>query len=131
MCSFFVLFCFAGVRLLYIVLVSMLNFSVNQLHVYLDPLPLGLSSTLPPSHPSRLPQSTEPSSEPAGLRVLYTRLPLSVYTWQYICVKPNLPVHPTLPSLLCPHGPSLYLQLYSCPANRFICRSFLDSTCLC
>ena len=42
------------------------------------------------------------------------------------------------PNSLCPSSPpwcscvcSLCLCLYSCPANRFICTIFLDSTCMC
>ena len=37
--------------------------------------------------------------------------------------------HPPLP-LLCPHVLSLYLHLYFCLGNRFICTAFLDSTCM-
>ena len=95
---------------------------VNQLYVYLYPFPLG-PSCHPPSHPSRLSQSTRLSSlcYTAGSHQLF-------YTWQSIYVKPNLPVHPTLLFPPCPHVHSLCLHLYSCPANRFICAIFLDST---
>ena len=40
----------------------------------------------------------------------------------YHCSSPNLSHPPLLP--LCPHFHSLYLCLYSCPANRIICTIF-------
>ena len=53
------------------------------------------------------------------------------YTWQCIYVNAPLPIHPTLcfpPSPPAPRVHSLLLHFYSCPASRFICTIFLDST---
>ena len=48
-------------------------------------------------------------------------------------VSTSIPIssscHPPLP-LLCPHVLSLYLHLYFCLGNTFICTAFLDSTCM-
>ena len=48
-------------------------------------------------------------------------------------VSVSIPVssssHPPLP-LLCPRVLSLYLHLYFCLGNRFICTACLDSTCM-
>ena len=44
--------------------------------------------------------------------------------WVYICQCYSLNLsHPLLPSL-CSHLSSLFLRLYSCPTNRFICTIF-------
>ena len=49
-----------------------------------------------------------------------------------VCVRPNLPVHPTpLSPPCCPHVCSLCLCLYFCFANGFPCTIFLESTYLC
>ena len=47
---------------------------------------------------------------------------------QCIYVNPSPPVPPTHLPLPCPHVCSLHLCLYSCPASRFVCTIFLDST---
>ena len=49
----------------------------------------------------------------------------------YICQCYSLSSsHPLLP-LLCPEVHSLYLHLYSCPANRFTSTIYLDTICMC
>ena len=79
---------------------------VNQLHVYIYPLPHGPPSLppRPPSHRSRSLQSTELS------------LPLVSAVDMVVCLcqswSPN-PSSPPLPAL-CPHVHSLRLHLYSC-----------------
>ena len=86
------------------------------------PSHLDLSPTPSPSHPPKSPQSIELSS------LCSVQVP-TVYlfcTWQCIYIKPNLPIHPTLPfTTLCVHmAHSLVLHLYPCPGTRFICNIF-------
>ena len=90
----------------------------------------GLAISIPislPSWPSLAPAqvTTEHHSE---FPVLCSRFPTSClfHTRQHTYINLSLPVHPV--SSLCPHIRSLHLHLYSCPANRFICTIFLDST---
>ena len=52
------------------------------------------------------------------------------YLEAHLHQKINQGIRPILPFLPCPHVRSLHLHLYSCPANRFICTIFLDSTYL-
>ena len=82
----------------------------------------------PQTHPSRSWQSTKLSS------LLYSRFPLTINilhivvdihqswspSWSH---SPLLPVHP--------HVCSPCQQLYSCPANRFICTIFRNFTYMC
>ena len=84
-----------------------------------------LNHLLPPSHLSRWAQSSEMSS----------LWPTAASHWQsilhmvvYMSVLPS--IHPSLSfplPPLCPCVCSLYLHLYSCPANRFIVIILLDS----
>ena len=79
-----------------------------------------------PFHPSRSLQSPELSS----LCCAAASHELSVsHTVVYKCQCDSQFVPPS-PSLLCPHVRSLCVRLYFCPANRFICTIFLDSTCM-
>ena len=82
-----------------------------QLYVYIYPLPLGPPFHHSASHPSRASQSPE-------LNSLFCTAPSR---WPL----PNSFYPSPRP---CPHVHSLHLRLYSCPANRFICTIFLDST---
>ena len=86
-------FSLIGVQLLYNIVGFCYTAEVNQLSVCLYSSLSDLLPTLLPSHPSRSSRSTKLSS----LRC--TAIPTSYffYTWQCIYVKPNLPVHPTLP----------------------------------
>ena len=76
------------------------------------------------SHTTRSSHSTEPSS------VLYSRFPVAIYFTHGSVFMSNLISQfiPLSPPPLCPHVRSLCLPFYSCPANRFICTIFLDST---
>ena len=91
------------------------------------PLPSwALHSATPPSQPSRPPPSTWLSSRAvaASHQLLYTQ--------QRASVNAPLPVHcPSRFPRLCPHFSSLHPCLYFCPANKFICTIFLDSTYMC
>ena len=82
------------------------------------------------SFPRLCPTPLDYHRTPSWAPCVTHQLPTSslFYTWKCIYVNPNLPVHPTLPSQLCIHVCSLYLRLSSCPANRRICTTFLDST---
>ena len=88
-----------------------------HIHSLLNPLPTT------PSHPSRSPQSTKLSS------LCYTagsHQRSILHTVVFICQSscPNICLtHPFPPF---PHVCSLHLCLYSCPANRLICKIFLD-----
>ena len=98
---------------------------VNQLYVYLYPLSLGPLSHHPPIPPIQV--TTEHRAE---LPVLYSMFLLAIYfmhgsVYMSILISQFIPPSPSLP---CPHVHSLHLCLYSCPANRFICTIFLDST---
>ena len=76
------------------------------------------SWTPPPSHPSRLSQSTRLSS------IIATSHWLPVYIWQcmFQCYSPSS-FHPLL-APRCPQACSLCGCLYSCPENRFISTIF-------
>ena len=97
-------------------LVSVVQQSESAVCVRISP-PSWTSSHLP--HPSRSSQSTELSSlcYISGSHC-FTH---GVYTSILICHF-NPPPHP------CPHVHFLHLCLFSCPASRFICAIFLDST---
>ena len=97
---------------------------VNQLYVYLYPLPLGPPSH--PHHPTYLGGHRAPSCTPRAIQQFPTSY--LFYTWQCIYVKLNLPVCPTLPFPCCVHISALHLRLCSCPTNSFICTIFLDFT---
>ena len=98
---------------------------ISHMYTYIPSL-LDLPPT-PPPHPTHLghhralswaPCATQqvPTSYLFYTRSVYMSIPIS----QFI-----LP--PTAHSP-CPHSRSLHLCLYSCPANRFTCTIFLDST---
>ena len=97
---------------------------MNQLYVYIHPLPIEPASRLPPSHASRSTQRTQLSSP------YYTEASQqasTLHTVVNICHCYSLSSsHPLLPPL-CPQASSLSLCLYSCPANRFISTVFLES----
>ena len=82
------------------------------------------SSPNPPPHPTPLGCHRIPGWTPCIMQLL----PISYifYAW-YVCQCYSLnSFHPLLPPL-CPQVCSLCLHLYSCPENRFISTSFLDS----
>ena len=82
------------------------------------------SHLIPPSYPSRSWQSINLSSP-----CYIAASPLAIYLHMvvYICQCYSLSVsHPLLPPM-CPQVCSLYLHLYSCPTNRFICSIFRTS----
>ena len=94
---------------------------ISHMYTYIPSL-LGFPPSHSPSHPHRSSQSRELSSLPAqpvltghlfSDVVKYTRQPQSSNS---ALLPPPPLVH------------SLYLHPYSCPANRFICTIFLDST---
>ena len=89
----------------------LLHSEVNQpcvcgyiyIYMYIYPLPLGPPShESPPAHLSRSPQNAElsPLGCTAGSHYLF-------YARQCIFISPNLTVHPTPPSTLCPYVHSL------------------------
>ena len=96
--------------------------NMNQLYVYIYPLPLEPPSHPPTSHPSRISQSTKLSSLCciAASHQLST-LHMVVYICQCYSLNSS---HSPFPAVST--SPSLLLHLYSCPANRFICTIFLD-----
>ena len=84
---------------------------VNQLYVYLYPLPLG-----PPSHPHPIPPIQVVTGHRTKLPAFYSTFPLAIYfTQQCIHVDPNLPIRPTLPFPHCVHMSVLYVCI-SIPA---------------
>ena len=110
--------------------VFLLYSKVNQLY-YIHPSSLDLAvSHRPPSQPSRSLQSTDLSSLCYTYTVASHWLPV-LHMAVYMCkilISQSAP--PFLPPL-CPHACSLCLCLYFCPADRFICTIFLDSTYMC
>ena len=64
----------------------------------------------------------------AKLPVLYSSSTLAILYLVVYIYQPYSPhsSHPLLPPLH-PHSHSLHLQLFSCPANKFICTIFLGS----
>ena len=99
---------------------------MNQLYVYIYFPPAGLSSPPPTPHPTPLGHRRAPSPSPCSVQ----QVPASclLHSWQCTYVRSNLPVHPIHLPLPYPPVHSLPLRLYSCPANRFICAIFLEST---
>ena len=93
-------------------------------HTYVPSL-LDLPPRHPPPHTSRSSQSTKLSSlyHTAGSHYLHTVVCICQ------CYSPSL-VHPPLPHPGATCWFSTSLHLYSCSANRFICTTFLDSTCM-
>ena len=94
---------------------------VNQLSVYMYPLPHG------PPLPSTLQVIKEPQAE---LPVLYDRFPLAICFIQG-SAHTSGSISQFIPPLsmpLYPHVCSPHLGLYSHPADRFICTIFLDPT---
>ena len=100
---------------------------MNQLYVYIYFPPAGLSSPPPTPHPTPPGHRRAPSPSPCSVQQVPAGCLL--YSWTCTYVRSSLPVHPT--HLPLPYLPvrSLPLCLYSCPANRFICAIFLESTC--
>ena len=85
---------------------------------------ISLLSLPPPFHPSRSSQSAW-MGPPCCITTFHQ--PSNLHKVVYICQSYFLySSHSFLP-LLCPHVHSLYLHLYSSPANRFINAFFLDS----
>ena len=103
---------------------------VHQLHVSICPLPLEpLSHRTPiPLHPQARPSRSPQSAELSSLCTLQTPRSDLFHTWSCLYIRATLPIGPTfLFPFLCPHVPSLWLHLYSCPANMFICIIFLQA----
>ena len=96
----------------------------------------------PPSHTPPIPPLQDITEYRAELPVLYSSFPRTIYfTYDYIYIHTYIYTHtyqsyslnsshPLLPPL-CPQVHSLYLCLYSCPANRVISTIFLDSIYMC
>ena len=83
-------------------------------------------SHIPPSHPSRPSYSIKRSFLCWFLLSLYLT---HGSTYMSIPSSQFTPLSfPTPTPAPCPHVCSWCLSLYSCPANRFICTIFLDST---
>ena len=83
--------------------------------------------SVPNPHPPLLGHHRARSWAPCAVQ----QLPASYqfYTGQCTYVKATLSIRPTLPFPHCVHKYVLCsLQLYSCPANRFVSTIFLDST---
>ena len=116
---YFIYLFLIGVELLYnVVLVSAVQQSESAICILISPLS-GIS------FPFRSSWSTEKSSlcYTAGSHQLSI-----LYIVAYI-YNPNLPIHPTPPlSAFGVHMFVLYICVYFCFANRFICTIFLDST---
>ena len=94
---------------------------VNQLCVYIYPLPLGPPCHLTPPHPTHLGHHRAPSWAPWAIQQVPTSY--LFYTWPCTYVNPNLPIHHTLhsPQPPCPHlGPKSfsYTVMRSSPSNR-------------
>ena len=100
---------------------SLLYNKVNQLYVYISPVPRD-----PPSRPSKL-----IAEHRAELPVLHSSLPPACVSHlrQGIYAGAAVPVHPAPSSPpLGPHISFLRLHLHSFPTDRFICNIFLSST---
>ena len=88
--------------------------------IYLSISPLSwVSLPLPPSHPSRLSQSTEHQAE---LPVLYSKFPLAVsFTHGSEYVTASLSIHPTLSFLCCFLDANYSLTLKMVKSNYYYC----------
>ena len=96
---------------------SLLYNEVNQLYVYIYPLPPG-SPSHPQPHPTPLGHHRAPSWAPCAMQ----ELPTSFY-FTHGSVYMSIPIShfiPPSPFPPCPKVHSLHLCLYSYPANRFI-----------
>ena len=96
---------------------------MNQLFIYIHPLPLGDPSR--PIHPTPLGHHRALSWAPCVIE----QLPTSYLFYTRYCIYARAifqSVSPS-PSPLCLHIHFLHLRLYSCPENRFICTIFLYS----
>ena len=114
-----------GIYLLYnVVLVSAVQRSESAICIHISPPSW---TSLPPPHIPPIQVITEHRAE---IPVLYRRFPLAIcFTHGSINMSILISQFNPLPSpTLCPHICSLHLHLYSCPAYRFICTIFLDST---
>ena len=90
---------------------------MNQLHVYIYPLPIRLPSHCPPTHPSpsRASQCTK-----LAIPVLYHRLPLAIYFKQSSVYMSMLP-----PQLVHPPCPPMSTRLFSTSASPFLCCKYV------
>ena len=96
------------------------HINMNQLYVYICPLPLEPLSHLPP-HPTPLGCHRAPGLISCVLQQIPI-LHLLMYMFQ--CYSP---VRPTLSFPSCVTSCCLCLCLHCCPANRLICTIFLGS----
>ena len=93
-------------------------------------VPPSCTSVPPQSHRTPLGSHRAPGWTPCVVE----QLPSSslFYIWWRICFNITLSICPTLSlHLLHPHVYSVWLNLYSCPANRFISTIFVDSIHVC
>ena len=101
--------------------------SISSLYTFYTYIPsfLNLLHTSPPSHP--LGHRRAPSCASRATQ----QLPTSCFTHAsiYMAMHSQFVSPSAVPSLY-PQVRSLYLHLYSCPANRFISANFLDSICM-
>ena len=81
-------------------------------------------------HSTPLGHYRAPSWAPCAVQQLVTSY--LFHTWSYINVSATLPIHSTLTFGPCVHmSDTLYVSLYSCPANSFISTIFLDFIYMC
>ena len=77
----------------------------------------------------RAPSKSSPSTQLSFCATEQLHTSYLLYTWYCIYATTYLPMHPSrAPPSQCPYFCSLYLGLYSCPANRFLSTTFLHST---
>ena len=99
---------------------------ISYMHTYIPSL-----LDLPPAPILPIKVITEHCAEPPEL---YRRFPLAAYFTNgsvYVCAYVSILLSqfvPPSPPPPCTHIRPLYPHLSSCPANRFICTIFLDST---
>ena len=81
-------------------------------------------------HSTPLGHYRAPSWAPCAVQQLVTSY--LFHTWSCINVSATLPIHSTLTFGPCVHmSDTLYVSLYSCPANSFISTIFLDFIYMC
>ena len=108
-------------------LVATIQWGESAICIHISP-PSSLFLPLPSSHSSRSLQSrAELLVYTADSHWLSIHDHMIVYICQCCSLDLSHPLHPALCSLIC----SLYLCLYSCPANRFICAIFLHIYDIC
>ena len=97
--------------------------SATCIHIYPS------SWTFLPLPRHRAPSKSSPSTKLSFCATEKLHTSYLLYTWYCIYATTYLPMHPSLaPPSQCPYFCSLYLRLYSCPANRFLSTTFLHST---